>query len=1532
MRKRIIALILALLIICSSCIAMLFASASDKTVDANIVMFENVLENKKWIVESLVDGNFNNNPFTLAIPYADETSLMTEVLTNYKDNTAFKYLVDGMELYKNSDEYIQAGVGELIEMFGNFISNMTDDQLVTFVDSSIKSVAELKYESILNDIFMTDYKSSWNSTLFESNATMEEYRQRAKLLKSLSGYQKALSTGNELLTGDEFFDTKENFTEYVDKFISAYSDNLYTFLTTTPNLSAYKKTLTENEAMTKYITNTAALAFVSFAELKTPRFSSQASGIVSEIFCEYLAPLTSSALKSAGKVINFGSKVTKYAMLLEALINQNSGTIKSLNRIKNVTSDEDLTKVIDYYTELVKNQSDKDAIAGEFFIDYLANKGIVGKYATKGVWALYDELSKVKKSCFDADLNVLSSATSEKLVSLGKCVSIGVWLADKATSIVDTSKEIYVCKYTEKILKEAIAAYKADYKAYCKQKTDENAEKCIDDLELLKKLRLYGEKHAYSSMSSQTDSVVGILMGGGDVSGYLKEKYQAQVDALLGCAILPQEATEFTVGKKEELIFMPDVLSNGTVTLEAIYKKSDKSTVVIPEADTIFMSKLTLNGGTLKILSTSGYDFPVFLTSLVTKGEANIEIYNSSFAVGAFNNSGTLNMKLVNPTSSFTVTGSATNSDKLTVEGAGSEIKMYSFSNTGTVNAGDATLNISGTLSNSGTITSNVIITADGTKDCFNDSYSEIPSPSVSGNGDISNLTFSSRYKKGIKINGEQRISGYLSTGKTRLRTPENLVITGACVIDGGVLNSGITFRNYTSNSPLVINGTVYIENNVTFNKNVKFNGGLHLTSKCETLTLNGALEVKGDVEYKAGTISGTDWLKLHSDLNITAPQPNIAKLEFIGKVPQTIKSSSTLNVTQLSNNNTSVQGVTFNSAVYVSGLLSSDSTSAYNNGKNIFLTGNAKLNGGYIKGNISAEDWSMSDSMTVKGSFFTSGAITIGEGLTLKAVGYRQSDGSLTMNKGSSLNCSSFINYGQLTKAEESSIDCKEEFYLGGTGTDKSSITVGGDCILKSGFEGGTLTCSADISSADLSVDKLTFKSKVPQVFDSSGTVSVNTVTVNNSASSEIGVTFNSPITVSEAFICEKGSTYSNGKNIIMTGNAVINKDTVKGDISAKGWAIAESLTVRGSIFTSGAIVLGDDVALNVIKYQQSDGSLTMNKGSSLKCSSFTNKGSLSAAEETAINCEESFSLNGEGTGKLVLTVSEDCVFKSSFSGKSVFCRGDLSATTLTAESLTFDSKTPQSIKASAAVTTDNLTVNNTSDSGLTVECDITVNKDIKTNNSNIVNSSRIKLAGDDIGVGGKYNDMALDGTLTVDSDTEINGYLTLSSKSELVINENVTLTVARFVKSSSSKITVGKGAKLIIGEYFTSSSDTLTVNGEMTINGDTSITSSVVDSPGTVMFKGDAKISSSTVSASGLLTFLGDLTVSAGTWKNPNLSFLGKVPQVIEGSAINVGDLEINNRCNTGIKFYSRLTYSGELKKLSSTITGENNIIAKS
>lgn len=1279
-QKKSISVILTIVLLLTSCCLWMFSYANGREVSPNVLLLESLLNNRHWVIESLVNSDFQNNPYTELITSATEESFMEEVLTNYKSDQAFKLLVDGMTTYKNSGTYATNWSQELVAVLLHSLGLMDDEALLDYVDNHVKSVDNLQYEDIINNVLAQDYTSSWGSTLFEADSNLEQYRQFSKTLKSLSGFQKALKDNNSLFA-DGYFTSAEDFMDYTDHFLTAYEDTLYDALVSLPNCQQFA----DNEALTKKIIGASALAFVLSAETYDPTNLSDADSpdaqgeYLSEIYSEYFASDIDALLSAAGKVLKVGSIAMEYAILLETLIAQKDTTVQVMNRVRNNTSDMDLSNTLYMYTDMVADQGNTQALAYDIIVDYVNKQDKIGKTAIKTTGQVFHKYLNLRCGYFDANKMVMTNAISENLIRAGKCLQIAFWVSDKATNISDTAKKIYICKYVEQLIQETVCTYNADYQAYLTDKTDENAKKVLDDLEFLKKLRLYGEKQAYGSVCAQTESIIGILLGGSDVQAHIDERYQGNIDALLGCTLAPTSNLSFTVQEGETLDLFSYTLSNGTFTVYGRYKKADGTLVEFPEADMILMSSLKLAGGTVNLYGGRN-GIQLFLPTLESSGNSVINVLGSNVAIGKLSNTGNLTVQLKDSTSTYQITDCLQNSGTLNMNGMGQTVRIQTAENSGSWILTDVTAAIYGNILNNGAVSGKVNICGDGSK-TYDTGYSENGIQTMSGTGNYSDLYFNNTTKEGVKITGTQTVSRYIACEKTRLRTSENIVLIGNCAIQNNYFKNSLTFKDFTTTESIRIGGTGVIQGDVTFGGAVTFQDGLHVTRECKTLTLNSAVTVKGDMKYDGGVIQGSDWLLLGGDLEITTDAPQIAKLDFVGNIPQTVSASNTLTVSELNNQNSSVGGVEFKSKVYVKGVLQSATTSAYKNGENIVLTQTAHLNGNTIRGSISAENWTCTDSATVKGTLFASGSNTIEAGVQLTAVAVRQSGGTLTV-------------------AENSMLYCKGDLLLGCSTSNSGTVVTDGDCKINGAFTGGNVKIKGDLSaSAEFKADSLEFNSRVAQQFSNSGKTTVKNLTIQNTSNS--GFTVGSVVEVESSFT-NRCTNLIHGENIRLTGDALyIDSGTVKADFSVSGnYTVksGETLTVNGTlalqpdaVFTveSGATVL---VKRSIVS---SGATIMVEEGGTVEIADY-----LSSSNDT-YQIDGNFTIKGDAK---MTSATVNAAGLITFKGDLAISGGNWNG-----PNIAFISKVPQVISGSS-VTVGDLTVDNLSKTGIQMNADITV------------------------------------------------------------------------------------------------------------------------------------------------------------------------------------------------------------------------------
>lgn len=1484
--KKIISIILSIVIVITSCSVAFFAKSQKKEVNINMEILDSLIKDRYWVIETLVTGNISNNPYSVIDTASTGENIMDEVLENYQNDEAFKTLVDAMEIYSNTGQYISGVADSVIETITGWFGDSDA------VDKAVASTDELKYESILNEVLKTDYSSSWGDTLFEENMDMECLKQRSEILKKLDKYQTTLkdivglsfSDSSSVVIYDPYNSVDDTYEmdieDYVGHFLDAYEQDLENYLMGIIEIPAIEG----NEALKKKILSIGALGLVSAYE-RTVIPACDYS--LDDVYYDGMFEDTMKIINGAGGVLTFADKTMDMAILLEALQSQKNTTVKTMSRICENTNDEDLEKVLDNYADLLNSAGDKGALAYESFANYLRNEQVVTNIVKKKVKEIAPNLIKKAANKYAGATTIALSNAIAKSIAL---VDLTVWVADQVTGIQDTAKKIYICKYLNKIIDETVKVFLKDKKAYEEEKTDENAEKMLSDLQFLKELRLYGEKSAYGSMCAQMESWIGIMLGGGDTKEYLDRRYQASIDTYLGCTFNPVTNNEFSLSKGDVLYISSEDV-NGKTYSYARLKKADGELSYFAEADLRLMGGIDLNGATVNILSApNGIYLPIVDNDEI---DSEINIYCDNVAFGTINNTSSMTIEIHKEDKTFEITDSINNSGKLNIKNSlySSKIPVYEISNTNQINIENCVLQCKGTPTNNGTI--NGMVEICGGEEAYKNAYFTMGIQTMLGNGVYSDLYFTNRVKQGIKINGKQYVSNYLSNTGSRLRTSENIVLTDNCSVSGNKFNTPLSFENYTSTAPLTLNDVGIIYDNVTFSSNVAFNDGLIVSSSCKTLTINHEINVKGDMEFAGGNITGNDWLKLHNDLYVTASSPTISNLDFVGVLPQNVNGNS-FSVGSIANHNVLLNGVNLSSQINITKKLWSERTTAYKNPNNLVLTGDARLNNDTIIGGISARNWNCSNSATINGIMYGLGDVNINNNATLKADTYAQNNGTLNINSGSTLHtkvdfgCNGkVVNNGEIiVDGDVSNLNEIEN---------NASMTFKGDCNV-SKFTGGTLNAYGNLNTnGTVNIKNLNINSDSAQVFTNSGSGSVKVENLNINNKSNSGFTAKSGLYVTN-HLTNNAKHISNGDNIMLTGNATLKDNSTCSKIGASNWTCTTDTVIKGTLKMVGNNSIAQDCKLTCANFEQPSGSLTIN-------------------ENAQLNCNGDYRQSGTVTNNSEVNIMGDAQISGTFTGGTLHTNGNISASSsMNLDSLIFESSFSQSFSNSSSTNVNNLSINNSSKDGFTVESKIFV-EDMFTNNcKRIINDENIVLKNKTTGfINGK-----LKGNLTIDDEFVVSnneqltivGKLILKSGARLVIEDGSSLTVNGPIKCSSSIITVNENGLLEGYDYLSSSSDKFNIDGDMII-------------------KGDSSISSSTVNANGLITFKGDLNVSSGTWNKPNIAFVSKLPQVVSGSSINVNNLIVDNDSKTGIDFKSVVNYYGEYDGNNSNIKNETKLV---
>lgn len=1370
--KKILAIILVLVtLIVSVSVGFVAFAGDDINVDSNKLMFESILQNRRWIIDTLVSGKRTNNPY-LVCSGATEESLIDDVLSSYENDKSVKILVDCLEGSGNLSQDITALAPELYLKLLNLLGVVSDDDLNSALAEYAKSAANLKYEDIINAVLTEDYTSSWGTTLFEQDAEIEQIRQLNEILKKIGKYQKALKSQSSFLS-DGYFESEEDMEDYVDNFLDAYTDDLYALLTNTTDCQWIKDNPNLNKKLVGLSTNAFSIAASAFDPLRY-KDESGLSDDLNEAYSFFLAPEVDAILKGSSKVVKYTSVATEYAQVINALYSQVDTTAKAMKRLQENTVDEDLRNSLSIYAGYVRDQGNDMLLATDAIIDYVTKQSSIGDKVLSSGQKVFTGFLENKFGYYNALMGSMQSAVSEDLISLGKCVKIALWVADKATNIKEVAKKIYVCKYIQKVIDDATYTYSADFLSYKSNPTDLNAKKCLDDLEFIKKIRLYGEKQAYGCVCQETGSLLGSLLGSDSVQGGIDQRYQGCLDLLLGCNLSQTSDYDFTLSSGEELTVIPYNYSEDNYTLMGLYKKADGSKIYFPEADIILNSNVTVNNATVKISGLDSLATPIIcMPSLTVNGNSKIILKSSKLYFAQLTNSGTLDLSLSDNNSEFQIVSGLTNSGKFNVSGLSDNVNIQDIENSGTITVNNYKINAYGNVNNTGTIDSKLNLCGDGTT-LNNLRYFSSSNQTLSGGeGKISSLYLNQCDVDKLRINDSQYVTNYITSGSKKMNNTSNLYLTGNCTVENNTFNNAISMKNYSSPSKLTIKGRASIYSAVTLNYDTIFKNNLLITSNCTSLKLNAPCYAKGDVQYSGGTIEGTNKLMLYGDLNVAASNANISNLDFCSSLPQTV--SGTLTVATVSNNNKSFSGVTVNDKVYVTKLYNVPSSPRHNTNNSFTLTGNATVSSSF-NDSINIENWTCSQNINIDGLVKASGTINIADGKTLKVATYSQSGGTLNIGKASTL-------------ASDSS------FANAGVTNNNGTLSVNGDCSISGTFSGGTVNTSGDISaSASFTPATLKFESKLSQKLNNSDKTSIDNLTVNNK--SDDGFTAGSVIEVNKS--------YSNNAKRIVNPQNIVLKYISQVDREDKG-----------------SVTIGDTLTVKEGKTYTVWGDMTVNSGAKV----IVENGAKLIVNGTLV-CNGTLDISG------TMTVKGDASFNSSTVNADglIVLKGDVSVTngTWNKPNISISGSLNQTISGST-IDVGELYVINKSNS-VSVNNEINVYTLFERDCKNIKNEANIHIMYE---ASSSNASQTIKTSLTVKEGKiyTINGNLTLNSSSTLTVEKGAELIVKGTLVSNSAVITVD-GDMVVRDDAYINSS-TVNASGLITFKGDVNNSSSTFNKP---------------------------------------------------------------------------------------------------
>lgn len=418
------------------------------------------------------------------------------------------------------------------------------------------------------------------------------------------------------------------------------------------------------------------------------------------------------------------------------------------------------------------------------------------------------------------------------------------------------------------------------------------------------------------------------------------------------------------------------------------------------------------------------------------------------------------------------------------------------------------------------------------------------------------------------------------------------LTVSGNLIQTGGVLN--------VNGGILKIQGD-YLIKNIYENSSYPSEGKMFMTKKSDIVKVAGNFVMQSSISHKDCLTDGV--LEIAGNFSqISGARDNFLTsgnhtVILSGSEPQTVDFSngSTSVITNLKIENSSVNGITFNNAVYVSGILY-NTESVVNKSENIYAISGTVFEDNMWNNSITfIQSRQLPDNLKIKGDVYIRAKISLPDNskyAVSKDVFSKENSDGYTL----SVNGDVYV-LGDILHINSGSVFIGKNLYLGNSSMSSGSITMknAGDFVFVSGsvfhyssgnylyeLSNGTLELQGDFiqtgSFTDINFDLVNFKlllsgNKLQTIKTESVNFAFGVIDVKNY--SEDGVFFASLINADELqrngcnvkFAGEDSPGWTLSEDEIYDGDLTISRGTL--DLNG------HKLTVNGSLIQPGGIVL---------------------------------------------------------------------------------------------------------------------------------------------------------------------------------------------------------------------------------------------------------------------------------------------------------------------------------------------------------------------
>lgn len=1321
-KKRFIAILLVAVLIISLSGQVLASTKKDPT--PNMDLLNAILYgDRSWVADTLVRDNRSTNPTAYLLGETGKSMAQHALDTYYGIDVEsetyqaiYRGLIGLMDKYYNFGGY----VGDLAEDFAKIYTD-TQEMLHPWVaaiftnplqmklqtEDILTSTQELRYDRLLKAIYTEPYTASDGTTINDNEKDLMWVRQ----LKDAAGFMKNFSglvqQGGNAIVGTA--DREELDLAYIKNYAVPYADALDTYLNTLQDLST-----NENDLSTQIEIFSSLATIAKFYNMQPEAYVGDFSYL--QCLGEYMVDNDIDDLfKGANKSFSIAETSLDSYLAINNIQEQRETILGPIDRLAEYASDnQDMYNALTYFSEVASEEYNNSLFSYDRIVNYLRDNDIATELEMKAIKKLIESTGKLSG-------DTVAGAAIGKISLI---VSIATGIADRAVGLKETCLKTYELIYWNRLMIEAVGLYYKDVDSYKDNPTEENAEIVLDDLLMLQRFRLYGEKIAYGIASAQTDNWVGELFGPDFTEDTWRQEYQESVDILIAASVTPP-LTDLTVASGDMLT----VFYDPAIGYHGRLSRSNGKSAWVPELSARIACGIT-NNGTLLI---NGGDLSVGYLETGSGSVLHIPD-NSTLTTASATINGTTQGGCLAVTGAL---GGRGNAGWVELIGK-SEHKVYDSLNVGTFRMVDGPVNMIGNLTVTGTLygpdaeitdPQNMLLSG-GT--VVGGSYPELLRVQ---NARLADIKFENQLKDlgGTTYSGIVTVDGGFSgQGTSNLAESAlldcqsdaiftNMTLNGTGQID---LHGDVSFSETTTETPLnfcgafpqQVSGTATVRDITFANRNK--NG----------VTLDGKITVKGVLDVAKENLHNTENLYL-------TEQSSVAADDFLGDLSfENWSGDKPLTVTGNANivKDTAMQNVT----LHVTGDCSGGENATYTD-CDILIDGKMSSMGTANLQNSSFDaKFIQCSSMTLENSHISADQ--------LRATGTHLVDGGSTLS----------VSGGAA---------------FTGTLTTDGETKIKGDCSLTDTTVSGgqPLIISGDLAaSGTTKVHHLILDGALGQTV--SGKFTADILELKNTAPG--GVTVTDDITVLEEYR-NKNTVVTGEPHIVSSGveqlpgtrlewsNVMLDKDThVLGDLYLVGDLTLNGakLTVDGDIFwTAGNLTLTDS-SLDVDGEMQFnggnltasgseilvEGSLQWSKGDlTLTASELTSNRLMRKDASTStltIDAESTFYSEGAAqlqylTVKLdgLLLLGSDAVTTSApitGSGTLRF-RGDLQADSpiTLAGGLEVIGKLPQTISGSGAIHVENVTLDNPYKTGVTLTNDLYYSGALETGETVITGAEKL-------------------------------------------------------------------------------------------------------------------------------------------------------------------------------------------------------------